>query len=245
MRFLSGCLSCGFALSIQALVAFTVQAQPLRRLSEASCPQCRVKVERLRTVGELASEPLEDWPFSVAMDSRGRIAVGIKGGKGMPRVTTDPSGPLVPLGREGAGPGEFIRPTTVAFGPGDTLHVFDLGSGRRTEFAPNGRVVRSSPYVGGSALVRVMGDGAALSVFAERRHRFHVLSRDAGTVRSFGAPTVAAQGRRQPSSLVSNVDAGRFWSVVGSTYQLEQWSVSGTTARVDATGGLLQVPAER
>lgn len=195
-------------------------------LRAPSCTTCRVELSHVRVLDAPESEPLEDWPFSVAMDSRGRVALSIKGGAGLPRVTSEGSHVLAPLGRVGSGPGEYRMPTTVVFGSGDTLSVFDPGNGRRTTLDPSNRVVTSSPYVGGTAVVRVLASGDVLVSHAGRE-RFSVIDRRGVTVRSFGAGARVAPGRRVDTWWISNVVANRFWAVTGRAYQLEHWSIDG------------------
>jgi hypothetical protein len=114
----------------------------------------------------------------------------------------------------------------VAFGPGDTLNVFDLGNGKRSELIPGAREARSSRYVGGGAIVRVLRNNQLLVAFASAS-RFHIFDRDGNVVRSFGAPETPRPGLRASTSFISNELDGRFWSVVGKSYSLEEWSIDG------------------
>ncbi|MDX1394658.1 MAG: hypothetical protein R3195_09705 [Gemmatimonadota bacterium] len=47
------------------------------------------------------------------------------------------------IGREGAGPGEFVGPTWVGVGPGDTIVAYDVSPRRLSVFSGDGRLVRS------------------------------------------------------------------------------------------------------
>ncbi len=52
-----------------------------------------------------------------------------------------------PVGREGAGPGEYRQPDAVYPLPGDSTLVVDLGNARLSVLAPNGTFARSFPMV--------------------------------------------------------------------------------------------------
>ncbi len=215
---------CVALLGLASLVSVEAQPTP-KALTEVSCKTCRIDLRRERTIGGGSDNFLEDWPSSVAMGSRGEIALAIKGGRGLPRLTTA-DGDLRPLGRRGSGPGEFRVPVTVAFGQGDTLNVFDLGNGRRSEVVADGRTVRSSQFVGGSAILRLLPSNDILVAYPSAT-RFHLFDRDGNAVRSFGPSIANRSGTQGPTYLISNVIDGRFWSVVGKSYALEEWSVDG------------------
>ena len=61
-----------------------------------------------------------------------------------------------PIGRMGAGPGEWIRPLRLLRMPGDTTFIYDMGNSRYLVVAPDGRAVRTySPFA--DAAVRGRG----------------------------------------------------------------------------------------
>lgn len=59
--------------------------------------------------------------------------------------------PLGTVGRSGEGPGEFEAPGQLSI-LGDTLAVFDWGTGRVSHLGPHGEFLRISPPVGGFAV---------------------------------------------------------------------------------------------
>ncbi len=80
-----------------------------------------------------------------------------------------PDGKLIArIGRKGPGPGEFLNPTWVAQGPGDTLYAFDYAevTGVLSVFSPDLRFVRSMRVkpseVGSAKPLRLLSDGSLL-----------------------------------------------------------------------------------
>jgi hypothetical protein len=67
-------------------------------------------------------------------------------------LVLSPSGELLrTIGREGSGPGEYIRPRAFALG-GDTLRVIDIGNGRLQSLALDTDFMRSTVLPAGSNL---------------------------------------------------------------------------------------------
>jgi len=127
-----GCVLTGFPLA-------PVTGQSSQSVLRATtCAACRIEVARLFTLDNGSdNDLLEDWPSSIAMDSHGRIALAIAGGKGLAVLYDSLGRAPSRIGRVGSGPNEYRWPAAVAFGAGDTLHVFDLGLSRRTELLGN------------------------------------------------------------------------------------------------------------
>lgn len=136
------------------------------------------------------------------------------------------------IGRAGSGPGEFQDISTLAVGPGDTVHAFDY---RDNVFTPDGRYVRSPTLLfAASAQVydaTVRGDGtvviqAGIASAQLAGFPFHVASADGQRIRSFGedAPdrpfidAFAATRRR-----VAWVGESALWSADLNRYRLQYW----------------------
>lgn len=204
------------------------QSQPLL-LRAPACTACRIEVARLFTLddGPDKANSLEDWPFSVAMDSHGRIALAIRGGKGLAVLYDSLGRSPRRIGRFGSGPNEYRGPVTVAFDAGDTLNVFDLDLARRTQLIGNAQLVRSTPYIGRSALLRMLPNNDVLAVSGTR---FYLYSQAGSLIRHWGQAFAPATpgGTRLPTRYISNVVANQFWSVNSETYELEHWSLNGT-----------------
>ncbi len=81
-----------------------------------------------------------DDPFSLVVGmrelSRGRVVVA-DGGDGEVALVDFSTGERSPLGRQGAGPGEYRSPSAVFRGRGDTIWVFDPAQQRMTVFLPD------------------------------------------------------------------------------------------------------------
>jgi hypothetical protein len=96
-----------------------------------------VALDPVLTLGGTSSRAMLDAELNlVTRDSRGRYYVA--NGESPTVWVFGADGALVSrLGREGAGPGEFRRPTAVVAGPSDSLYVFDASLSRMTVFAPD------------------------------------------------------------------------------------------------------------
>lgn len=118
------------------------------------------------------------------------------------------------LGREGRGPGEFERPSSLGW-RGDTLWVADSSQTRISLFLPNGRFVRSisfsraapltdgRPHIPGSLLA----DGSVLGVWQTP------LSLIAGS-RSVSIPMVRFTARGEPIALLARREDRNEFGVV-------------------------------
>lgn len=168
---------------------------------------------------------LEDWPASISMDSRGRIALAIAGGKGL-AVLYDSSGRSpMRIGRTGSGPNEYRWPAAVAFGAGDTLHVFDLSLSRRTKLVGNARGVATTPYRARSVLVRMLPNSEMVVLSNTRFQRY---SQKGDLIKEWGQPFPPVPGgTRLPTRRMSNVVGDRYWAVNSETYELEEWNLQG------------------
>jgi hypothetical protein len=228
----------GFVGASASLPASLPAAQAPPIVSDApTCAACRINVVRQFTLDvETAGALLEDWPIKVVMSSTGRIALVVKGGRGLPRLYTREGKLLRVLGREGRGPGEFVNAVGIGFGGGDTLHVFDLSTGRRSLFTQDGAFVRSMSYTIPSILVALESSGNTI-VTSSNGDRFTVVNAIGNTVNTFGQQPRPTVGTRTPSTIISSSRPNQFWSAVSHTFVMERWSVEGQRLTVFARQG--------
>src|SRR5687768_9271371 len=93
--------------------------------SRKACPKCVVRFERVATLGGERDSISYDVGDEVVLDSRGRI-YGVSWLRHGEVHRYDPTGKWIgTLGRRGRGPGEFSQLMRLAFGSGDTLHIFE------------------------------------------------------------------------------------------------------------------------
>lgn len=129
------------ALLVCTVVADAVQAQPLRRLTKpaASFEEPFTVVSGLRELGD------------------GRVLVSDARDRTIQLIDLR-TGDAGPVGREGAGPGEYGVPSRLYAMPGDSTLMLDFQNGRYLIILPNGkpgptfRVAESSPAFFGSLL---------------------------------------------------------------------------------------------
>ncbi|HET7232142.1 MAG TPA: hypothetical protein VFJ16_19200 [Longimicrobium sp.] len=112
-----------------ALLAMAVAACSRPLPADGGTPVVYTAVQRART------DPSANltWAFAVDVDARGNVYVGDQSAV---RVFA-PDGTLRrSIGRQGAGPGEFVGIASVAVMPGDSLFVFDMEMNRVTVLEP-------------------------------------------------------------------------------------------------------------
>lgn len=78
--------------------------------------------------------------------ARGGVMVADPLGQILARAHLE-TGTLAPVGREGAGPGEWSQPDAVFALPGDSTLLVDLGNARLSVIAPDGRIVDTRPMM--------------------------------------------------------------------------------------------------
>lgn len=197
------------------------------------CQACTITLTEALRLGR-PGDPAGVAMFAdVAVDSRGTYAVASPVNPGSILIY-DASGRFVRVvGRQGGGPGEFESFPKLRFGPGDSLHVVEEGTGRYSVFdeslvfrrgltlptrvfgfqlGPRGRIVAASP-TGGVARhlgVQVFGPkGESVAAFEEL---------SAAELRAPGA------GRRH---IALGTD-GVVWTVRPDTYELRSYDARGT-----------------
>ena len=134
---------CSIAIAVIALAACTGNARQ---------DQPDFQVEDVTIIVPTESEILSQ-PVDLALDDRGNLYV-------LDRflaqiLVLSPTGELLrTIGREGSGPGEFIRPRVMALS-GDTVRVADVGNGRLQTLALDSGYIRSTQLPAGANLGRM------------------------------------------------------------------------------------------
>lgn len=213
---------------------------------EPMCPECRVQLEHLTTLGDNDGPGLiGDSPLVVMGSDRFYVAAAQPAYQ--VQVFSENGRFLRVLGRRGQGPGEFQRIWGMNVDEGGSLHVFDAGIGRWTVFSPALDLVRNvrlpfPPINRGATLV--LPNGSALLNAAPRTSAlagsfYHLLGRDGSLSRSIGnAPIRPRLSESEdprlelaPYRVVAPSGDSGFWSTGVGEYALEQWSFGGEPLR--------------
>ena len=206
---------------------------------ELTCPRCAITLETDLTLN-LPPGGSDGFPVAVRTDARGRYWV-LRSGE-MPALLDERGAFLQALGRQGHGPGEYVRPTEVLAVPGDSLVVLDVGNGRATLLDGNLVVIRSLTLrlTVSSAVIRSWPD------FVIASGSMH-LDQTAGPLYrlSFGARDVRVDSSFRmdlsdpPPEMYlatkhhfTQPDSGRFWEVWTRRYRLAQRADDGSLIRV-------------
>jgi hypothetical protein len=187
--------------------------------------RCEIVLSQVGTISDTdAAIHLGERP-SVQVSSRGDlIANGVN-----QILRYETSGAFVTaVGRNGAGPGEFMRLGTITLGPGDSVHAWDADAKRLSVFTPDIVFVRSLPLPHAPALV--LADGSYL-VAAQIRTRDRIgypMHRVAATgefERSFGSdvPQYRSDLRLLLTRVVGPGRDGSIWAAPPGQYRIERW----------------------
>ena len=230
----------GLALSLAGAAA--ANGQTNRVLSgPATCQQCRIELEEVVAFGDSIGPGMLREQSSVATDSRGRFyatsnhdpTIAVFDGRGRFLRT---------IGRQGQGPGEFVRRPLMLFGPGDSLYAIVGDTRRMTVFSPEYEVARTVTLSTTLSSAVRLPDGrfllSGLSRSAESiGHPLHLVDQQGAHVRSFGSTTVPDRyGGTVRMGRDALIDAARrlaapvgpnLWTAKFNDYVLEQWSLDG------------------
>ena len=203
------------------LIAPHASAQPVLEL-RSTCGSCRLSLDVVvEFQSEWATGGLPTRPSSVHQFARSQWIVTDPDAGQVLRF--DSRGRFVaPLGRKGAGPGEFNAPSLLFDWGGDSVAVFDASNARTSIFSPSGRYARSQPWRLES-IVRAShlpsGEfliAGPLSTRAGFGMPFHRFSRDGLLQESFGAPQNARVVRFSDAPhfrVPTRIDSPTFWAV--------------------------------
>jgi hypothetical protein len=210
-------------------------SQTAARISDRpTCRGCRIEITPLVTLRTQGAEASVDRaPYSIALDSRGRIVLGVDGNSHFD--VFDRSGVHVrSIGRQGRGPGEFVAARFVNVGSADSIFVFDHRGRRMSVFDPELRFVRSAPIpsVFSTAILSngtVVVSGAVPDQLRAAKS-FHLFDRVGNQIGSYGFPdAVLIPGEvGLTDNWVTAARGGGFWSAsIGASYTIGRWSPNG------------------
>jgi hypothetical protein len=133
---------------LMALVPLAASAQETVTVNgPASCSTCVLTLKAEAALGAREGPgSFSGGPRAVVRDSRGMTYVLDFRERASVFVFDERGGFVKRLGREGQGPGELSRVAAMTVGPGDSLHVLDVGNQRRNVFSPAGDWVRSDNW---------------------------------------------------------------------------------------------------
>lgn len=223
---------CGaFALTAVLLGICSVQLQA-QKPSTVVCNSCRIEITPLVRLGDESELGMIDHLESRAIrNARGRYVVK----SNYPTVLSlfDRTGKFLrSIGKKGNGPGEFQGIGAIAFGPNDSLHVFDQVLHRYSVFDPEFRFVSSGPLPLGpelQTLILPTGDyvfGLPIRTPAEIGQPLHRVDRSGRIGKSFGSqsglfrPDIPYFDRRA----IANSNGGAVWSAYRTQYVVERWN---------------------
>jgi len=140
-----------------------------------------------------------------------------------------------PLGRAGAGPGEFRRVDYVTTYRGDSVLVFDTGLHRVTVVSPAGRPSRTFAWPGTEPLsAQILPDGGFIANLAIRTpssfgHTLHHFAADGSLKRSFGGKPSSPVGQDWIPHhwLVGGRTDSTVWAVTNSYPSVQQFTLDG------------------
>lgn len=184
---------------------------------------------------------MADEPLSIARMSDGRWLVVAMNNPAQIAVFAAKGTFLQPLGRAGAGPGEFRAIRFIAVTPGDTVRAFDAMLRRMTSYTPKLDMIRTIDFdvtrvsdleflASGSVIT-----GQSIPTIERAGLPLHVLSAAGVITRSFGD--------EEPGYRTHSNDAERMWRTIAPEsdsvvwvahlvrYTLEEWKLSGQKIR--------------
>lgn len=200
--------------------------------SRPRCIQCRIELTPLLRLGDESGPGMIDHIESrVVRSSRGDYIV--KSNYPTSLTLFDRNGRVIrTIGRKGSGPGEFQGIGAIAFGAGDSLHVFDQVSHRYSVLDSAYRFVRSGSLPLGpelASLVLPTGEfvfGLPLRTPAQIGQPLHRVDRMGRLAVSFGSqsglfrPDIPYFDRRA----IATSSGGLVWSAYRTQYVLERWN---------------------
>lgn len=201
---------------------------------QAVCARCRIDIVKVADLQSGGGAPTIDRkPYSMAMDSRGRVLLVVDGAD--QALLYDRDGTyLKTIGHRGNGPGEFIAARYVSFGRGDTAYIFDNRSRRASIFSPAMAFVRSAPMPRMFSAA-TLNDGAmvvsgGIADPSRVGMSFHLFDRMGNQRGSYGFPDASVVPGESGLNVnwVTASRTGGYWSVsYNGAYTLAQWGPNG------------------
>lgn len=192
-----------------------------------------IALTRALTLGDDEGAGTLGFPTAITRDAQGRFLV-VTEAETNAILVFDSAGRFVrSVGSRGDGPGEYRWILALAKGPADSIHVFDIGTRRRTVLSPSLRAIRQHALPGSffRGGVAVLADGSVILNGIRRTgdgfgFAFQMLSADGTYVRSFGehhgvlTPRTVYQVLNRPFAVDS---AGRILAGFEGRYGFEEW----------------------
>lgn len=210
------------------------QTSPVRTVRIAAtpvCSGCRVEIgDPVIVVEGTVDHPIADLPNGLFRSPAGGFVV-TQGGSGDLPLAFSSTGALVgQIGRVGSGPGEFQAALKVAFGPGDSVAVFDTRLRRITIFDRNYKFARSFRVPGDPSAMLWLPNGefvlgGAMSTSRGVGQPLHMLSRGGDALRSLGGGSApGAFGGMDDFRLLTGSGATGFYSMTPfGKVEVEHW----------------------
>lgn len=216
--------------------------QTTRIQGTSTCSECDLRATRRFVLGATDGDAaLLGHPSTVAKDSKGTFYIAEISGGGPPLVFDSRGRFLRRLAKQGRGPGELVTGIGVFVAPGDSVHVLDHRTGRRSVFSPTGAFVRMVPQPGGTRFGLILPNGTLVlnlpDVFSPAIGTpLHLFDSQGNVIRSFGGNhrVVVGENGTDPGFLVRHLGpsrAGRFWSAHFLAYEFSLWSPTGQLIR--------------
>ena len=232
-------------LGLASLVPVSLAIAPLGRADAQltsiagtpACDRCELRATRRLTLATDEHDVvLTDAPASVARDSRGTYYVAQRTN---PPFAFDSRGRFLRhVGRKGKGPGEVEEALAVLVGPGDSLHVIEFFSGRRSVFSPSGTFVRLMQLQGNVGIAVMLPNGNMAI-----NRGFYEAFRDGAPLQIVGPDGKASPpfGGNQPIPLQGDQQrltrqlglarGGNIWAAHYKEYRFSLWSPDGRLVR--------------
>jgi hypothetical protein len=220
-----------FSIAMAAFVS--VCPADARAQATLGCP-CRIRLDSSSSAVsprvEMMSSPRSTvvsgrFLASIGVTDRGRVVIVEAGQK---------SQRLLPAGD---GPGEVRNPLALAFGPADSLLVFDAARLLASTYDHNGRYVTSWPSPRVQSLLW-LGNGSIVATGPLRTeqsfgHDFHVIDRSGRVIRSFGRDSnktlvSGGTGDHWRRHVIAASEKGQFWSADADyLFRVQRWNDQG------------------
>jgi hypothetical protein len=199
---------------------------------EVSCPECRIELERVVTLGSLSDPTGFSGLSRVTQDSRGRYYVYPSVGEAEILVYDEAGQFLRLVGRPGPGPREFGRIERVVVADGDTLHVYH--GLRHTVLDPEYEFVRSGPMPAPPNAVLLLDAGRSVIVGELLTRQsvglpLHLLDSNDSLLLSFGSlhPERDPRRSRPAAYRLARSEEGHLWLAGFHRYAFERWTLDG------------------
>lgn len=201
-------------------------------LDTGECPECSIELVELGRLGadddSVSIRPdVSTWPCMVAqLPDQAWAVSGLVGGSQI--GVYDSTGAMVhTIGRSGQGPGEYGTDLHIVVESDEVVLVADNSYQRLTTLLDGeaANIVRLPRRFQSLALLedgQLLFHGRPSGLEGDAGHRFSLVDRDAGEVRSFGEGTTDLADLDQ--WVVSSGAQGGFWAASGWKYELHRWA---------------------